>query len=299
MQPELTNEEIARQLDRVAELLDAQAANPFRVRAYRMAAATLRALDRPVCDILATEGIDGLRRVPTIGESLARSIAELVSTGNIELLEQLRGDVGPEQVFATIPGIGPVLAARIHEQLGIETLADLEAAAYDGRLDRVPGFGPSRIRGVRETLAGRFRRSYAPEGIAARPQMGQPPVSELLDVDREYRRRAATKTLARIAPRRYNPTGAAWLPVLHTTRGSAHYTALFSNTPRAHELGMTHDWVVIYRDDQDGSGRWTVITARYGALRGRRIVRGREAECEAYYAALPEAPRDLNIAPAR
>lgn len=290
MQAELKNEEIARQLDRVAELLDAQAANPFRVRAYRMAAVTLRALDRPICDILAAEGIDGLRRVPTIGESLARSIAELVSTGKIELLEQLRGEVGPEQVFATIPGIGPVLAARIHEQLGIETLADLEAAAYDGRLDRVPGFGANRIRGVRETLAGRFRRSYAPEGIAAQPQAGQPPVSELLDVDREYRRRAATKSLARIAPRRFNPTGAAWLPVLHTTRGSAHYTALFSNTPRAHELGMTNDWVVIYRDDQDGSGRWTVITARYGALRGRRIVRGREAECEAYYAS-PAAAR--------
>lgn len=290
MESETTNDEIARHLDTIAELLDAQAANPYRVRAYRMAAATLRSLNHPVAAILATAGIEGLRRMPTIGDSLARSIAELLTTGKIDLFEQLRGEVGPEQIFATVSGIGPLLAARIHNQLGIESLADLEAAAYDGRLDQVPGFGPQRVRGVRETLAGRFRRSYPAEGGAAQPRGTIPPVSELLDVDREYRRRAATKTLARIAPRRFNPTGAAWLPVLHTTRGAAHYTALFSNTPRAHELGMTNDWVVIYRDDADGSGRWTVITARYGALRGRRIVRGREVECEAYYAS-PAAAR--------
>jgi putative hydrolase len=71
--------------------------------------------------------------------------------------------------------------------------------------------------------------------------------------------------------------------VLHTQRGTRHYTALFSNTARAHELGTTHDWVVIYRDDDD-HGRWTVITAQYGRLRGHRIVRGREQECARHYA---------------
>lgn len=60
-------------------------------------------------------------------------------------------------------------------------------------------------------------------------------------------------------------------------------TALYSNTAHAHELGMTKDWVVIYRDDRDGAGQWTVVTARYGSLRGKRIVRGREAECDAFY----------------
>jgi putative hydrolase len=90
--------------------------------------------------------------------------------------------------------------------------------------------------------------------------------------------------LPRIAPRRFNPTGQAWLPILHTQRSDRHYTVLFSNTARAHELGTTKEWVVIYRDDAKGDGQWTVITARLGKLRGRRIVRGREAECEAYYA---------------
>jgi putative hydrolase len=108
-------------------------------------------------------------------------------------------------------------------------------------------------------------------------------VSELLDTDRECREKARAGQLPRIAPQRFNPTGEARLPVLHTQRGSRHYTALYSNTARAHELGTTHNWVVIYRDDHEGHGQWTVVTARYGPLRGRRMVRGREAECGTYY----------------
>jgi putative hydrolase len=59
---------------------------------------------------------------------------------------------------------------------------------------------------------------------------------------------------------------------------------MFSNTVRAHELGTTHDWVVIYRDDDGNHGQWTVITSHFGKLRGKRIVRGREAECASHYA---------------
>ncbi|MHC5005144.1 MAG: helix-hairpin-helix domain-containing protein, partial [Planctomycetota bacterium] len=163
-------------------------------------------------------------------------------------------------------------------------LADLEVAAHDGRLARVPGMGPRRIPAVRESLAGRFRRGPAvPESRRRQPDDGEIPVDELLDIDREYRRKADRDRLPRIAPRRFNPTGAAWLPVLHTHRGPRHFTALFSNTARAHELGMTHDWVVIYRDDHEGEGQWTVVTARLGPLRGRRVVRGRETECRAHY----------------
>src|SRR5690606_33853745 len=117
---------------------------------------------------------------------------------------------------------------------------------------------------------------------AAGAAVDQPSVAELLDVDEEYRRKAAADTLIRIAPRRFNPTAAAWLPILHTTRGERHYTALYSNTARAHELGTTHDWVVIYRDDAK-DGRWTVITSQFSDLKGRRIVRGREAECREFY----------------
>jgi putative hydrolase len=111
----------------------------------------------------------------------------------------------------------------------------------------------------------------------------QPSVAELLAVDREYRQKAEAGRLPRIAPRRFNPTAEAWLPVLHTAVGSRHYTALYSNTARAHGLGTIRDWVVVYRDDQDGRGQWTIVTARFGPLRGRRIVRGREPECVEHY----------------
>ena len=66
-------------------------------------------------------------------------------------------------------------------------------------------------------------------------------------------------------------------------RGQRHYTALFSNTARAHELGKTRDWVVIFYDGDGTERQCTVITSTFGALRGHRIIRGREAECENFY----------------
>lgn len=279
-----TNEAIAEYLEQIAELLEAQEANPFRVRAYRQAADTLRELEQPVAHILQTEGVEGLRRLPTIGISLSRSIEQLITTGKINLFEQLRGETAPARVLATVPGIGPVLAERIHEHLGIERLAELENAVYDGRLAQVPGFGRKRLRAVRESLVGRLhRRPRSVQTVQPSSPADQPPVGELLDVDREYRAKSEGNQLPRIAPRRFNPTGQAWLPVLHTARGDNHYTALYSNTARAHELGTIRDWVVIYRDDQFGDGQWTVITAQFGPLKGKRIVRGREEECAAHY----------------
>jgi hypothetical protein len=279
------NSAVAARFDEVADLLEAQGANPFRVKAYRTAAQTLRQAARGVSEILEREGPPGLERLPGIGHALSRAIEHLARTGRLPLLERLRGEHAGEAALATVAGVGRELARRIHEQLGIETLAELEMAAYDGSLAEVPGMGPKRLRSIRESLAGRFRRR--PDMPAARmhPTRDLPPVAELLDVDAEYRQLAAKNRLPRIAPRRFNPTGQAWLPILHAQRGDRHYTVLFSNTAKAHELGTTKDWVVVYRDDAKGDGQWTVITAGLGKLRGRRIVRGREAECEVYYAA--------------
>ena len=113
--------------------------------------------------------------------------------------------------------------------------------------------------------------------------MTTPTVAELLDVDREYRERAAEHDLPTIAPRRFHPGGDRWLPVMHVTRGTRHYTALFSNTAMAHRVGRTHDWVVLYYGDVDGERQCTVVTAHHGPLVGRRVVRGREAECITHY----------------
>jgi DNA polymerase (family 10) len=284
------NAELADRLKEIAQLLDAQEANPYRAQAYRTAAKTLRGLDRTVREILAHEGPEGLMKLPGIGRSLARSLERLSQSGRLPLLEQLRAVYGPEEKIASVPGIGPKTAARIHDAIGIETLADLQAAAYDGRLAQVPGIGAKRLRAVRESLAGRFR--CPPRASLKPPQPVEPAlIEEILSVDEEYRRKAEADRLLRIAPRRFNPAHKAWLPILRTHRGDYAYTALYSNTARAHELDAVFDWVVIYRTPQSGGGQWTVMTSRFGPLQARRIIRGLEKDCADHYASR-EAPAE-------
>ena len=273
-----TNNVVADRLDEIGDILEVQSANVFRVAAYRGAARTLRSLEQPVEEIVRTEGIDGLLKLPGIGQTLARFIHQLVITGRLPILDRLRGQSDPVALLQTIPGIGHVTAEKLYEQLGIESLEELEIAAYDGRLSKLR-LGGKRIKGIRDSLSarlGRVRSGKRWDGI-------EPAVREILDVDSEYRRRAEAGDLPKIAPRRFNPYHKRWLPILHTTRGERHYSAMFSNTPRAHQLNMTSDWVVIYLDGAGGERQWTVITAQYGPLQGRRIVRGRERECLRYY----------------
>ena len=268
------NIDVAERFREAADLLEAQEASPFRVRAYRQGASTLTQLDRSLEAIYEEEGREGLEALPNIGSALTNAIAETLRTGRWRFLERLRGRVTPESVFRQVAGLGPELAERIHDALGIDTLEDLEAAAHDGRLAEVEGIGERRLQAVRESVESQLRaRRRADEDV---------PVPELLDVDREYRRKAARDELRRIAPRRFNPEGEAWLPILHTDRDGRHYTTLYSNTARAHELDKTDDWVVLYLED-DRQAQWTVVTETSGDLTGRRVVRGREADCRAYY----------------
>jgi hypothetical protein len=184
--------------------------------------------------------------------------------------------------------VGTKLAGRIQELLDVETIDELQAAAYDGRLGEVPGIGRKRARAIRESLVARLGRV---RGKRSSRQYGrsedQPLVDELLDLDGEYHELAARHELPRVSPKEYNPTGAAWLPILRTHRGPRKYTVLYSNTSRAHQSHAVGDWVVIYRGDVPGK-QWTVITSRCGTFRGRRMVRGREAECRVYYESLPQ-----------
>jgi hypothetical protein len=213
-----------------------------------------------------------------VGPSIASAIAEMLSTGRWGFLERLKGEADPEALFCSVPGIGPVLARQIHQALHLESLEDLEVATHDGRLEQVPGFGERRAAMVRSVLATLLARIRPP---LSRPA-DEPDVALLLDVDREYRDKAARDVLHRIAPKRFNPSGEAWLPVLHTVRGPWHFTALFSNTALAHRLGRTGNWVVVYfHRDARPEGRRTIVTETHGATRGSRVVCGREAECGA------------------
>jgi hypothetical protein len=111
----------------------------------------------------------------------------------------------------------------------------------------------------------------------------QPQVSTLLAVDAEYRRKVQDDVLHKIAPRRFNPENRAWLPILHTIRQGWDFTVLYSNTARAHKLQKTRDWVVIYFERNSHEDQATAVTATQGSLKGKRVIRGREAECERYY----------------
>jgi Holliday junction resolvasome RuvABC DNA-binding subunit len=272
---------IAQRLREMAQLLQAQGGNPYRAVAYRNAAETVARLPRDVRELFEHEGLAGLDALPGVGPRIAAAVAEMLASGGWGQLQRLRGEADPETLLRTVPGVGSGLAHRLHEALGAETLEALEVAAHDGRLEQVPHVGPRRAAAIRAALAQMLDRARAARR-APPPAGAEPPVAWLLDVDREYRAAAEAGTLAKIAPRRFNPRGEAWLPVLHTQRGDWHFTALYSNTARAHELGREHDWVVLYAEDpQRGERQYTVVTATHGPLAGRRVVRGREAECRA------------------
>ena len=275
------NAAVAGKLREMADVLESQEADGFRVTAYRHAARTLDALQTPVEDIVREKGLPGLVALPGIGRGIAAAIVEMVTTGRWAALDRLTGALEPKQLFQTIPAIGPELAERIHEELHVDTLEALELAAHDGRLEKVPGIGERRAAAIRAVISERLGHRR----VRARRATHAPFVDVLLDVDQEYREKAEKGELRRIAPKRFNAAGEAWLPVLHTRRGEWAFTALFSNTQKAHELNKTHDWVVIYFHDRDGpEAQCTVVTETRGVLAGRRVVRGREGKCVAHYA---------------
>jgi hypothetical protein len=142
----------------------------------------------------------------------------------------------------------------------------------------VKGVGPRRAAAIRASLASLLGRRPRPRAVDV------PGVDTLLALDRAYRSRARAGSLPMIAPKRFNPEGKAWLPIMHAVRGPWHFTVLFSNTARAHQLKRTGDWVVIYFEDADSrAGQNTVVTETRGPLQGKRVVRGHETACREYY----------------
>jgi hypothetical protein len=209
---ELLNRMIAGRLDDVAQMLRRGGADPVHVRAYTLAASSVRHWPISVAVMYQHRGVEGLEEVPGVGPGIARVIRKLLTHHRLP----------------------PLAVLQDHE-------------------DTPAGDNPRR----------------------------DPSVEELLDVDREYRQKAAGGALPMIAPERFNPTGDRWLPVLHTRRGSRRYAALYSNTERAHRLGRSRDWVVLYVRDATGERQYTVITSTHGGLRGHRVVAGHERECRA------------------
>ncbi len=280
VKPPPFNDLAADRLREAAMLLTHQDDNPFRVAAYRHAADAVAALKTDLRDLLDAGGIDALKEIPGVGARIAGGLAELARTGRWAYLERLRGSAEPRDVFCAIPGVGPILGKRLHETLHVDTLEQLESALHEKGAKSVAGLGPRRQAALRAVLSQMLARIRP---VRTGPA-DEPSVSILLDVDREYRARAQADQLKKIAPRRFNPKGETWLPILHTQRDQWHFTALFSNTARAHELDRVRDWVVIYfHSDSGGEAQRTVVTATRGPLAGHRVVRGREQECLTAY----------------
>jgi hypothetical protein len=275
------NIRIAARLRQMAELLEHQGEQGFRSEAYRRAAPVIEGLDRPVDALLSEGGIEALVALPAVGRSIASAISEMVTTGHWQALDQLTGRLDPIVLLMTLPGLGRKSAQRIRDSLHVETLEELEEAANDGRLASVSGIGERRLAALRASVDERLRT------LKGRARSGRlPSVSLLLEVDDLYRRRAAANELKLIAPRRFNPDRRPWLPVMHEHRGGWHFTALFSNTARAHQLGRSRDWVIIHvMGDKGPDWQCTIVTETRGPMKGRRVVRGREPECEAFYGA--------------
>ena len=230
-----SNDEIATAFEQVADLLETQGDDYYRIRAYRKGAQSIRAQDQLVVDIFETEGVAGLKQLSYIGKRLAASIKELLQTGELGLLARLQREASPESLFKKIPGIGPVLARRIHQALHIDSLEALEQAAHDGTLSQLPGFGEGRTMLIRDSVGAILDRAAAQQLHRARfkamslplvSPRSQRPVHQqtseqaanspslglLLEVDAQYQSLAKAGQLRMITPRRFNPAGKPWLP---------------------------------------------------------------------------------------
>jgi DNA polymerase (family 10) len=140
----VNNTDVARIFDEIADLLELQGANRFRIRAYRNAArmlGTMGTLGRSVATMV--ERHENLDSLPGIGPDLAGKIGEIVATGSCALLERLRADVPAGLgTMLRLPNLGPKRVRALHDELGVRTIEQLHAAAQAGRVQTVHGFGP-------------------------------------------------------------------------------------------------------------------------------------------------------------
>lgn len=137
----MENPEIAQIFEEIADLLEIQNENPFRVRAYRRAARTIRDLPKSLVDLVAANGRE-LEKLPGIGKDLAEKISTIVKTGDLVLRQELRRQVPPSlRDLLGIAGLGPKHAKSLYEKLHIQSLDQLRTAAEAHRLQEVRGFG--------------------------------------------------------------------------------------------------------------------------------------------------------------
>jgi DNA polymerase (family 10) len=146
------NADIANVFEEIADLLEIENANPFRVRAYRNAARQLQGMGVPAADMVAKS--EDLTELPGIGDDLAAKIQEIVETGKCQFLEKLRKKTPPTITeLLKIPGLGPKRVRALYHELDVHTLEQLARAARDGRIRKLPGFGEKTEQTILEAIS--------------------------------------------------------------------------------------------------------------------------------------------------
>ena len=147
----MENIEVAAVLEELADLLEIQGSNPFRIRAYRNVVLTVRGLTRPLSDMV-DEGED-LTALPAIGKDMSAHIVELVQTGALARLNEVSADIPRSLVqLVKLDGVGPKKAKKLWESLGVTTVDELEAALKAGRVESLEGFGPTSVKKVLKAI---------------------------------------------------------------------------------------------------------------------------------------------------
>ncbi|MGI6436170.1 MAG: DNA polymerase/3'-5' exonuclease PolX [Syntrophomonadaceae bacterium] len=147
----MTNLEVARMLNRIAALLQLKDENPFKIRAYRNAARSIYHLEQ---ELRLLYEQNRLQEIPGVGKTVQAQIEELMKTGSLAYYQQLTAAT-PETVLdlLTVPGLGPKTVALIYSRLGIDNLADLQAAAQAHMLRKLPGLGAKTEEAVLQGIA--------------------------------------------------------------------------------------------------------------------------------------------------
>lgn len=194
----MENSTVARVLSEIADLLEIQGANPFRIRAYRNAARTVEGQTKPLQRVLADGG--DLTELPGVGKDMASHITEILDTGEATVHRELLAEIPAGLLdLMRLPNVGPKRAGQLHQALGVETVDALEAAAQEGRVAELKGFGAQSqdkiLAGIVEYRQHQERLRLADAERHARPlldYLGESPELTRLEVAGSYRRRRET-----------------------------------------------------------------------------------------------------------
>jgi len=232
----LDNADVARIFDEIADLLEILDENPFRVRAYRNAARTVRVLGEPLASLAGEDGA-ALAKLPGIGKDLAGKILEILKTGDLELRRELTKKIPATLLeMMRVQGVGPKRARQFYQELGIRTLQELEDAARSGRLLKLRGMGPTLQGRILQGISAHRARLAIPPGRGreAGPAVRRLPAQSA--GHRDHRGRGQLQEALRHGRRRGHPGGgreraADRRPVRRVPRGragpGARHNALF------------------------------------------------------------------------